>query len=341
MNLVMQFRKVCNHPEIFERRMVTSSFKFTSFRNTLTQYYESPLKFPIPYLLYREGGVAAAALYSCCQQCSASLTSSTTGLSLPPRAFMQSRLLLRKFSVFAPSYIRQSLEGQIRVSRLQSTPQPVRECSSIFSFIPFIGASVEEVSQMTAHEMMIQRWFRWLKVQVRHLSFQSLIITEIVYGVLRMGIYITYAFLERKKENFYSSPLYHYWVVGQGNAPFLGALFLIDNTWDEFSSKELILYFQLLFLFTAHRERWSISGLHMTTRTGFCWVMMISPAILLAAYWIDALSSFGTGSEPSCNPSLRGVIFDPSFLLLPPLRLYRWVLLLEPQRTRTGPTSSD
>ena len=250
--------------------MVTSSFKFTSFRNTLTQYYESPLKFPIPYLLYREGGVAAAALYSCCQQCSASLTSSTTGLSLPPRAFMQSRLLLRKFSVFAPSYIRQSLEGQIRVSRLQSTPQPVRECSSIFSFIPFIGASVEEVSQMTAHEMMIQRWFRWLKVQVRHLSFQSLIITEIVYGVLRMGIYITYAFLERKKENFYSSPLYHYWVVGQGNAPFLGALFLIDNTWDEFSSKELILYFQLLFLFTAHRERWSISGLHMTTRTGFC-----------------------------------------------------------------------
>jgi len=30
MNLVMQFRKVCNHPELFERRSCRSPFTFTS-----------------------------------------------------------------------------------------------------------------------------------------------------------------------------------------------------------------------------------------------------------------------------------------------------------------------
>jgi DNA helicase INO80 len=33
MNLVMQFRKVCNHPELFERRPVKSPLLFTQNTN--------------------------------------------------------------------------------------------------------------------------------------------------------------------------------------------------------------------------------------------------------------------------------------------------------------------
>lgn len=43
MNIVMQFRKVCNHPELFERREVKSAFFMT------------PEPFVIPKLVYREG----------------------------------------------------------------------------------------------------------------------------------------------------------------------------------------------------------------------------------------------------------------------------------------------
>lgn len=43
MNLVMQFRKVCNHPELFERREIKSSFVHT------------PSVYMIPKLIFREG----------------------------------------------------------------------------------------------------------------------------------------------------------------------------------------------------------------------------------------------------------------------------------------------
>ncbi|KZT55522.1 hypothetical protein CALCODRAFT_498534 [Calocera cornea HHB12733] len=70
MNLVMQFRKVCNHPELFERADVVSPFAFVewgqsdllSYRRD-TRVFEvsdsarNPIVFPIPDLLYREGGL--------------------------------------------------------------------------------------------------------------------------------------------------------------------------------------------------------------------------------------------------------------------------------------------
>jgi DNA helicase INO80 len=65
MNLVMQFRKVCNHPELFERRQKYSSFVFTSkepnIKNTQPVYgvlktfkanFTNPIVFELPRLIF-------------------------------------------------------------------------------------------------------------------------------------------------------------------------------------------------------------------------------------------------------------------------------------------------
>jgi DNA helicase INO80 len=67
MNLVMQFRKVCNHPELFERTQITSSYVLNEnmplARNTAPQYghlktfwcnWLSPLQLVIPQIFYYE-----------------------------------------------------------------------------------------------------------------------------------------------------------------------------------------------------------------------------------------------------------------------------------------------
>lgn len=61
MNLVMQFRKVCNHPDLFERSDVESSFAFCSFpvsagaRESKEVAYaaRNPIEFDLPKLVYR------------------------------------------------------------------------------------------------------------------------------------------------------------------------------------------------------------------------------------------------------------------------------------------------
>lgn len=67
MNLVMQFRKVCNHPELFERADVRSPMSFCNFSQTGSLSKEttlycpysasSPIKYHIPKKLYRNGGI--------------------------------------------------------------------------------------------------------------------------------------------------------------------------------------------------------------------------------------------------------------------------------------------
>ena len=67
MNLVMQFRKVCNHPELFERRLCKSPFYFktlyykteiplVSFGKIRTLYCNTtnPIKYCLPKLAYDE-----------------------------------------------------------------------------------------------------------------------------------------------------------------------------------------------------------------------------------------------------------------------------------------------
>lgn len=67
MNLVMQFRKVCNHPGLFERADVMAPMSFCNFSETGSLSKEttlycpysatSPIKYHIPKKLYRNGGI--------------------------------------------------------------------------------------------------------------------------------------------------------------------------------------------------------------------------------------------------------------------------------------------
>lgn len=64
MNLVMQFRKVCNHPDLFERADVRSPFAFGSFAETslflreteleLAYTYRNDISYAVPKQVYRE-----------------------------------------------------------------------------------------------------------------------------------------------------------------------------------------------------------------------------------------------------------------------------------------------
>ncbi|KAF2841586.1 hypothetical protein M501DRAFT_929765 [Patellaria atrata CBS 101060] len=67
MNLVMQFRKVCNHPDLFERADTSSPFSFSYFAETASFLREgnnipvaysvrNPIEFRVPRLIGRNGG---------------------------------------------------------------------------------------------------------------------------------------------------------------------------------------------------------------------------------------------------------------------------------------------
>ncbi|CAG8980418.1 hypothetical protein HYALB_00003983 [Hymenoscyphus albidus] len=67
MNLVMQFRKVCNHPDLFERAETTSPFSFGHFAETASFMREGPninvaystrnsIEYELPRLIWRESG---------------------------------------------------------------------------------------------------------------------------------------------------------------------------------------------------------------------------------------------------------------------------------------------
>ncbi|GAA5889492.1 hypothetical protein JCM8208_001042 [Rhodotorula glutinis] len=68
MNLIMQFRKVCNHPELFERADVTAPFAFATFNQTASIMRDpdlldvpyathSKIEYVVPKTLYRNGGM--------------------------------------------------------------------------------------------------------------------------------------------------------------------------------------------------------------------------------------------------------------------------------------------
>lgn len=70
MNLVMQFRKVCNHPELFERADVVAPFSFCNYGQpssiaregdfvTCNYSTRSTLEFSIPELFYLDGGLVS------------------------------------------------------------------------------------------------------------------------------------------------------------------------------------------------------------------------------------------------------------------------------------------
>ncbi|GAA5956657.1 hypothetical protein JCM3765_005694 [Sporobolomyces pararoseus] len=102
MNLIMQFRKVCNHPELFERADVTAPFAFASYNKTASIIRDpevldvpyathSEIEYKIPKTLYREGGI----------------------LNVPgagSRAGTDTLYLDRLMNIWQPAYISQSLK---------------------------------------------------------------------------------------------------------------------------------------------------------------------------------------------------------------------------------------
>lgn len=106
MNLIMQFRKVCNHPELFERADVTAPLAFASFNRTANLVRDpevldvpyataSTIQYAVPKLVYREGMVNVVGERS--------------------RKGSDTLHLDRLLNIWTPDYIQRSLKQQGRI----------------------------------------------------------------------------------------------------------------------------------------------------------------------------------------------------------------------------------
>ncbi|KAK1985667.1 SNF2 family N-terminal domain-containing protein [Colletotrichum cereale] len=132
MNLVMQFRKVCNHPDLFERADTSSPFSFGYFAETASFVREGNMvtvgystrnliEYELPRLVWREDG----RLHK-------------TGKD-NLKAGWRNKTLQHMMNIFTPEHIRSSLEG-----------------SDAFSFLRFADASPAEVYK-ASHEDVFSR----------------------------------------------------------------------------------------------------------------------------------------------------------------------------------------
>ncbi|KAI8332980.1 SNF2 family N-terminal domain-containing protein [Blakeslea trispora] len=135
MNLVMQFRKVCNHPELFERADVESPLSFCHFSETgslskETSLYcpysaSSPIKYRIPKRLYRNGGFLKI-------------------VSPDTQAGFRTKYLHNLFSIWRADHIHQS------------------EFSDHgFSFLRFVDTSASEASYLFKASLL-EKWIDYL-----------------------------------------------------------------------------------------------------------------------------------------------------------------------------------
>ncbi|CDH53326.1 snf2 family helicase atpase [Lichtheimia corymbifera JMRC:FSU:9682] len=138
MNLVMQFRKVCNHPELFERADVVSPLSFCAYSESgalskETSLYcpyssRSHIKFHIPKHLYRDGGI----LQSPGER-------SNAGFS--------TRYLDNLMNIWNPDYIHESMFSD--------------DSDSAFSFLRFVDTSAQEASYVFK-QSLVARWIAHL-----------------------------------------------------------------------------------------------------------------------------------------------------------------------------------
>ncbi|RKF56693.1 putative DNA helicase INO80 [Erysiphe neolycopersici] len=121
MNLVMQFRKVCNHPDLFERADTSSPFSFSSFAqcgsllregsNVEIKYStRNAIEYILPKLIWRNGG----------------------RIDLPGQdnwvAGFKKKYVDELFSIFNPEYIHGNLTE-----------------NNAFSFLPLSGTSISQI----------------------------------------------------------------------------------------------------------------------------------------------------------------------------------------------------
>ncbi|KAF9584907.1 putative DNA helicase ino80 [Lunasporangiospora selenospora] len=139
MNLVMQFRKVCNHPELFERADVSSPFVMCTFSQTpsiaregedlsLSYTSRSPISLTLPKLLYRDGGL----------------------LSIPSagsRAGTETKYLDHLMNIWSPDYIAESMY-------VKETEKQGAARDAAFSFLRFLDYSPSQVSKIARSHML-------------------------------------------------------------------------------------------------------------------------------------------------------------------------------------------
>ncbi|KAJ6575249.1 SNF2 family N-terminal domain-containing protein [Mycena capillaripes] len=135
MNLVMQFRKVCNHPELFERADVIAPFSFSRFGRSgplmregdfvsLPYSTRNPIELTIPDLLYQEGGI----------------------LNVPSensRSVSQSGCLNKLLNIWTTDWVHRSLYDE--------------EGSSSFSFLRFVDSSAKEAHALHLSPLITRR----------------------------------------------------------------------------------------------------------------------------------------------------------------------------------------
>ncbi|CAG8482778.1 12829_t:CDS:10 [Funneliformis caledonium] len=142
MNLVMQFRKVCNHPELFERADVVAPFSFCKFSLTwmisregdnlyLPYSTKNMIKYEIPKTLYRHGGILYVPSYN-----------SNTG--------SRTKILDHLMNIWQPDYINESFYDE----------------SNSFAFLKFMDTTPSDVSRIFFGHM-IKRWVMHLLQRTR------------------------------------------------------------------------------------------------------------------------------------------------------------------------------
>ncbi|CAA7266562.1 unnamed protein product [Cyclocybe aegerita] len=136
MNLVMQFRKVCNHPELFERADVVAPFSFCNYGKPgplmregdfviLPYSTRSPIEYSIPARLYQDGGL---------------LDVPSEDSSAPSRSSCLTKLL----NIWSTDWIHRSM---------------YHDDSTSFSFLRFIGMPTSEAHQIHVSPLMRRRLF--------------------------------------------------------------------------------------------------------------------------------------------------------------------------------------
>jgi len=141
MNLVMQFRKVCNHPELFERADVTSPFAFCESSHTLSLSKEinlncaystqSVIKYSIPKRLYRDGGI----------------------LNVPSedsRAGFDTKYLDNLMNIWTPEKVYESMHSE--------------QQDAAFSFLRFADMSASDAVR-TARQPVLERWISHVAIR--------------------------------------------------------------------------------------------------------------------------------------------------------------------------------
>ena len=140
MNLVMQFRKVCNHPELFERADVVAPFSFSEFGRPgplnregdfvqLPYSTRNPIEYKIPTLFLQDGGL----------------------LDVPQEDSLMrtgNGPLARMMNIWSTDSIYRSLGADCECRSFYSHLAILITCisASTFSFLKFVDAAPSEIS---------------------------------------------------------------------------------------------------------------------------------------------------------------------------------------------------